>query len=177
MNTAGLIAFLRAAGKLKRIKRTGWVQAGVPNPESVAGHSHRVALLSMVLADSQSLDTSKAMRMALLHDLAEAVTGDLTPSQKHGDHDAAEAEAYKQVIDGLNGEQRSRYTELFREYQAGSTPEAALVHAADKLDMVLQALEYQEEGVEAGRLDQFWDVDLPEEYGALLSALKKLRTC
>jgi 5'-deoxynucleotidase YfbR-like HD superfamily hydrolase len=49
------------------------------------------------------------------------------------------------------------------------------VHAADKLDMVLQALEYQEEGVEPEKLDQFWDIDLPEEYGDLLSALKKLR--
>jgi putative hydrolase of HD superfamily len=79
------------------------------------------------------------------------------------------------VISGLGEKQRSHYTELFREYQAGQTPEAVLVHAADKLDMVLQALEYQEEGVEPEKLDQFWDVDLPEEYGALLSALKKLR--
>ncbi|MFH2111363.1 MAG: HD domain-containing protein [Candidatus Bathyarchaeota archaeon] len=175
MNTTALITFLKAAGKLKQIKRTGWVEAGVPDPESVADHVYRTTLASMVLADTRGLDTSKVVRMALLHDLPEAVTGDLTPRQKPGDHAAAEAQAFRQVISGLGEKQRSRYAELFREYQAGQTPEAALVHAADKLDMVLQAHEYQETGVEANALDQFWDVDLPEEYGALLSALKKLR--
>jgi len=175
MNTTGLIAFLRVAGKLKRIKRTGWVEAGVPDPESVADHVYRTALASMVLADTLGLDTSKVVRMALLHDLPEAVTGDLTPRQKPGDHSSAEARAFNQVVSGLGEKQRSHYAELFREYQAGQTPEAALVHAADKLDMVLQAHEYQETGVEANTLDQFWDVDLPEEYGALLSALKELR--
>ena len=175
MNTTGLIAFLKAAGKLKRIKRAGWVEAGVPDPESVADHVYRTALASMVLADTRGLDTSKVVRMALLHDLPEAVTGDLTPRQKPGDHSSAEAQAFTQVVSGLGEKQRSHYAELFREYQAAQTPEAALVHAADKLDMVLQAHEYQETGVEANTLDQFWDVDLPEEYGALLSALKKLR--
>ena len=175
MNTTGLIAFLKAAGKLKHIKRTGWVEAGVPNPESVADHVYRTALISMVLADTRSLDASKVVRMALLHDLSEAVTGDLTPRQKPLNHAASEANAFQKAMAGLDERQRNQYTELFREYQAGQTPEAALVHAADKLDMVLQAHEYQKTGVEANVLDQFWEVDLPEEYGALLSALKKLR--
>ena len=175
MNTKGLITFLKATGKLKQIKRTGWVEAGVPDPESVADHIYRTALASMVLADARGLDTSKVVRMALLHDLSEAVTGDLTPKQKPGDHSSAEAQAFTQVISGLDEKQRSHYAELFLEYQAGQTPEAALVHAADKMDMVLQAHEYQETGVEPEKLDQFWDVDLPKGYGALLSALKKLR--
>jgi len=175
MNTTGFIAFLKAAGKLKRIKRTGWVEARVPDPESVADHVYRTALASMVLADTRGMDTSKVVRMALLHDLPEVVTGDLTPRQKPRDHSSAEVQAFKQVVSGLGEKQRSHYAELFLEYQTDQTPEAALVHAVDKLDMVLQAHEYQETGVEANALEQFWDVDIPEEYGALLSALKKLR--
>lgn len=175
MNTTDLITFLRAAGRLKQIRRTGWVEAGVPDPESVADHVYRTVLLSMVLADARGLDTSKAVRMALLHDLPEAVTGDLTPRQKQGDHAAAEVKAFHEVIGGLGEKQRSLYAELFSEYREGRTPEAALVHAADKLDMVLQAHEYQDNGVEPEKMDQFWEVDLPEEYGALLAALKELR--
>jgi len=175
MNTTGFITFLRAAGRLKHIRRTGWVEAGVPHPESVADHSHRVALLTMLLSDMRGLDTLRAVKMALLHDLPEAVTGDLTPRQKPGDHSSAEAQAFTQVISGLDEKQRSLYREVFSEYQEGQTPEAALVHAADKLDMVLQALEYQEMGVKLIKVGPFWDVDLPEDYGALLSALKKLK--
>lgn len=177
MEPKGLIAFLRAAGRLKRIRRTGWVEAGVPDPETVAAHSHRVALLSMVLADAQGLDASRAVRMALLHDLAEAVTGDLTPRQKTPGHAAAEAGAFQDVVCGLDEGQRELYTGLFHEYQAGETREAVLVHAADKLDMVLQAHEYKEEGVEPGRLKRFMDVELPEEYEDLLSVLHELGDC
>jgi len=175
MGTADLLTFLKIVGRLKHIRRTGWVEAGVPDPESVADHVYRTVLLSMVLADTRGLDASKAVRMALLHDLPEAVTGDLTPRQKPRDHAAAEANAFHKVIGGLAEKQRSLYSELFSEYQEGRTSEAALVHAADKLDMVLQAYEYQENGVEPEKLGPFWEVDLPEEYGTLLAALKELR--
>jgi len=169
MNTTGLISFLKAAGRLKHIKRTGWVQAGVPDPESVADHSHRVALLSVVLADTGRLDASKAMRMAVLHDLAEAVTGDLTPRQKTAGHEAAESSAFRGLVEGLPAEQRRLYTEIMDEYAAGDTEEAALVHAADKLEMVLQALEYREAGDRG--LDQFLVVEVPPEYRGLYGKL------
>jgi putative hydrolases of HD superfamily len=174
MNAKGILEFIRVAGRLKRTRRTGWVEAGVSDPESVADHTYRVALLSMALADSWGLDSHRAVGMALLHDLAEAVTGDLTPEQKPPDHAAYESEAFRQVVGGLDPDQRSRYTELFLEYVAGETPEAVLVHAADKLDMAIQAHDYIEEGAHDSNLGRFMEVDLPEEYGALLSALKEL---
>ena len=175
MNATSLITFLRIAGRLKRVKRTGWVEAGVPDPESVADHSYRVALISMVLADSRSLDALKAVKMAILHDLPEVLTGDLTPEQKAINYAAAEAQAFQNAVACLSEGQRKQYTELFREYGAGDTPEAILVHTADRLDMVIQALEYEVEGVESSKLDRFWDVHIQKEYEALLSALKKLR--
>lgn len=78
----GLIDFLSIVGRLKRLPRTGWVEAGIKEPESVADHSFRTAVLAMIPADLEGLDSDKVMRMALLHDLAEVETGDLTPDQK-----------------------------------------------------------------------------------------------
>jgi len=160
-----LISLLREAGKLKRLPRTGWVEAGIENPESVADHSYRVALLSMLLSDQAGADTLKAVRMALFHDLAEAVTGDLTPRQKTRGHDAEESRAFRSLVKGLPREQRRLYVDAMDEYAARDTEEAALVHTADKLEMVLQALEYGEAG--ARGLDQFLVVEAPAEYRGL----------
>jgi len=164
-----VITLLRDAGKLKRIPRTGWVEAGVRDPESVADHSYRVALLSTLLSDQAGADTLKALRMAVLHDMAEAVTGDLTPRQKTSGHDAAESRAFRCLVEGLPRGQRRLYTDIMEEYAAGQTVEAALVHAADKLEMVLQALEYRESG--ARGLDQFLAVEIPTEYRGLYEKL------
>ena len=166
MEHVDLIRLLREAGKLKRTRRTGWVEAGVRDPESVADHSYRVALLSMLLSDQQGLDTLKAVRMALLHDLAEAVTGDLTPRQKTPDHEAEELRAFKGLVAGLPPPQRRAYEAAMDEYAKGETGEAALVRAADRLEMVLQALEYVESGSKAD-LAQFMDIQVPVEYAAL----------
>ena len=67
----GILEFLRAVGGLKGLTRRGWLEAGIKNPESVAEHSYRTAVLAMILADLQGLDAEKAIRMALLHDMAE----------------------------------------------------------------------------------------------------------
>jgi putative hydrolase of HD superfamily len=165
-----LIRLLREAGKLKRTRRTGWVEAGVSGPESVADHSYRVALLSMLLSDHRGLDTLKAVRMAILHDLAEAVTGDLTPRQKTPEHGAEELRAFAGLVEGLPTRQRQTYLEAMEEYVAGETGEAALVRAADRLEMVLQALEYEEFGAGAD-LDPFKCVLVPAEYAGLYRSL------
>ena len=169
MEPEKVISLLREAGKLKRLPRTGWVEAGVRDPESVADHSYRVALLSMLLSDQAGADTLKTLRMAVLHDLAEAVTGDLTPRQKTGDYEAMESRAIRGLVEGLPVEQRRLYVDAMDEYATGETEEAALVHTADKLEMVLQALEYREGG--ARDLDQFLVVEVPADYRGLYEKL------
>ncbi|KAA0001413.1 MAG: HD domain-containing protein [Thermoplasmata archaeon] len=67
------------AGKLKGIKRKGWLRIGIEKVESVACHSYRVAFLAMLIGDALNLNVEKMLKMALLHDLAEATTGDITP--------------------------------------------------------------------------------------------------
>ena len=145
MNPENLRCFLAYAGKLKQIPRTGWIDSDVPDPESVADHSYRTALTSMVLSDSLELDTLKVMRMALLHDLAESLTGDITPSLKQENHAEQEDQAMKQILGCLPEELQQSYRGTWREYQEQETPEAILVHDADKLEMILQASEYQNE--------------------------------
>jgi len=150
------------AGRLKSIPRTGWLQAGIDSPETVAEHTYRTALLSMVMADIQGLDTDRALRMSLLHDLAEAETGDLTPEQKGEDHQKLEAEALNSLLSLLPKQIADRYRSLWEEYEEASSPEAKLVHQADKLEMVLQALEYEEAGASPEGLGRFFEVEIEE---------------
>ncbi len=154
-------ALMRYAGKLKELKRTGWVESSVPEPESVADHSYRVALLAMTLSDMKGLDTLKTVRMALLHDLAESKTGDLTPRQKQGDHGKLESDAIMDILSTLPEKVSQLYSHTWDEYQANETPEAKLVHNADKIEMLIQAKEYESEGA---KLDQFWETEIDPEY-------------
>lgn len=160
MNLEGLLRFLRAAGMLKRTIRSGWRRIGVEDPESVADHSYRTALLTMLLADLEGVDCEKALRMALLHDLAESMMGDLTPEEKRllgESYHRREEEAMERLLEGLPGELTRRYLELWREYKRCETPEARLTHQADRLEMVIQALEYEMEGgVKAENFNRFW---------------------
>src|SRR3989338_4168161 len=72
-----LFEFFKTAGRLKKIKRTGWVLKGVKNAESVADHTFRVALMCLVLGKNRKLNLLKLLEMALVHDLAESVIGDI----------------------------------------------------------------------------------------------------
>lgn len=69
--------FLYEAGTLKQTKRTGWWMAGVRDPESVAEHSWRTALLASVIAKLEGADPAKAAFLAVWHDSQETRTGDV----------------------------------------------------------------------------------------------------
>ena len=72
-----MFGFALAAARLKGVRRAGWVEKlGMESPESVADHSYATAMLVMARSDEEGLDTALALRMALLHDLAESETGD-----------------------------------------------------------------------------------------------------
>ena len=172
MNHKDLLEFLRDAGDLKRIPRTGWVQAGIKEPESVADHSFRTTLLAMVLSDQMGLDTEKVVRMALIHDLAESRTGDLTPSQKPDDHSENESNAMAGILGLLPRGLGDRYMVLWEEYETKETPEARLVHNADRIEMLVQALEYEDDAV---NLEHFWGTHVDAEYKEIIDLLKKKR--
>lgn len=160
---AKLISSMESIYKLKSIPRSGWIQSGIPESEveSIAGHSFGMAMLIINLRSQlleNGIDVERALKMALIHDVAEAITGDYTPMddiselEKH----LAEDEAFTQIMDG-NHEGRF-LKELWDEFEAGNSPEAQVVKRMDKLDMLIQAYIYEKQ--QSIRLDSFWaDMD------------------
>ena len=145
-----LLDFFRTGAALKKIPRQGWIdRLSMGDPESVADHSYMTALVSMVASDMGwgGCDTGKVLRMALLHDLAEARTGDLTPgeigAQEKRDMEDA---AFGRIVEDLPEPVRGQYLRIWEEYQLRESPEAVLVHQIDRLEMALQAETYRRDG-------------------------------
>lgn len=133
---------------LKHVDRAGWLRHGIEQPESVAAHSWGVAWLVLVLAPPD-LDRGLALSYAVLHDLAEVKTGDLTP---HDGVSAAEKSAREATAIGqLSQNLPSHVAPLWHAYEAQADPESRFVRQLDRLDMALQAAAYaQRDGVELG---------------------------
>ena len=141
---------------LDRIPRAGFVLRGVAEPESVAEHTLHVLFLVWSLGPKiEGLDVMRAVEVALLHDLAELRIGDLPRTSSHyfpaGAKKAAEAAAMADVLAPLDG----RAQLLYDEYQQGTTPEARLVKACDKLQLMLKVAVYERWGT--GALAEFWE--------------------
>jgi len=150
-----IIKFLEITGVLKRTQRTGWVDIGVYQPESVADHTFRTAVFCMLYADMEELDPLKLLRMALIHDLPEAIIGDLMPNQKTAETRKEEEEAINQMLSLLPKTQREKYLAVWNEYQAGKTKEAKTVRQIEKIEMALQAKEYEKFGADRRCLERF----------------------
>jgi putative hydrolase of HD superfamily len=149
------IKFLEITGMLKRTARAGWVEVGIYQPESVADHTFRTAILCMLYADMEGLDPLKLLRMALIHDLPEAVIGDLTPSKKTAETREKEETAINQILNLLPTRQREIYITVWNEYQEGKTREAQAVRQLEKIEMALQAKEYEKAGSANKSLQRF----------------------
>ncbi len=136
------------AGQLKRLKRSGWLLAGIKDPETVAEHSHRAALMGFLLAEKMGLDAEKVLKMLVFHDLAETRIGD-----GHRVYDRYMGEARKkgerEVIrdqSELMGEFGKKYVDLMTEFNEGESAEAVLARDVDKLECAIQAKEYLDIG-------------------------------
>jgi putative hydrolase of HD superfamily len=150
-----LINFFQVTGRLKRTSRSGWVEAGIRQPESVADHIFRTAILCMIYADLEGLNQLKLLRMALIHDLPEAITGDLTPSKKTKGSKDREDTAINQLLNLLPRKLREKYLMDWKEYQEGKTRDAKAVRQLEKLEMALQAIEYETAGLTGQNLKRF----------------------
>ena len=130
-----IIDFLFEVGMLKRTPRSGWQFLG-SGAESVADHVFRTAMIALVLARMDGeVDADRVLRMALVHDLPEARTGDLNyMNQRYVRAD--ELAAADDLVAGLPF--AGELHELLQEYREESTPEALLAHDADQLELLLQ---------------------------------------
>ncbi|XP_039916126.1 5'-deoxynucleotidase HDDC2 [Hirundo rustica] len=154
----GLLAFLRLLGQLKRVPRTGWVYRNVANPESVSDHMYRMAMMALVTED-KNLNKDRCLRLALVHDMAECIVGDIAPADnipKEEKH-RREKTAMQQLTQLLSEDLRKEIYELWEEYENQSTAEAKFVKQLDQCEMILQAFEYEELENTPGRLQDFFD--------------------
>ena len=144
----GLAGLISRAVSLKGVPRQGWIdKAGIPRPESVADHSYGTALAAMAAGDALGLDTLRMVRMALLHDLAESITGDIVPGAvPAGEKAGIEGAAMAEILGGLPGPLRGAYGDAWAEFEAGRTAEAAMVRELDKIEMAAQAAAYSGAG-------------------------------
>ncbi|KAJ2999998.1 hypothetical protein HKX48_003291, partial [Thoreauomyces humboldtii] len=143
---AGILKFLHAIENLKRTKRTGWVENGIADAESIADHMHRMGILSLLLPQSSPIDRTRCIKMSIVHDLAECIVGDLTPhggiskAEKH----KRERDAMDELVDMLQGSvEAEEIRDLWKEYEDAATEEALFVKDLDKFEMIVQALEYE----------------------------------
>jgi putative hydrolases of HD superfamily len=170
-----MVALFRTLANLKRTKRTGWIDRGVPaaEVESVADHTLMTALIGWLLAlPDASLDADRVLKLAMIHDMAEAIVGDRPPYEPHEvpsreepevlraffsvrhlrsaenaaakrqDEDAAAAT----LISLLPGGVASEIEALWHEYEAQETPEARFVKEVDTLEAYLQSRTYAASG-------------------------------
>ncbi|KAG0463154.1 hypothetical protein HPP92_021630 [Vanilla planifolia] len=151
------VDFLSLCHRLKRTKRAGWVRRGVREPESVADHMYRMGVMALIAKDIPGVDRDRCIKMALVHDIAEAIVGDITPSDgiPKEEKSRREREAIDHMCSLLGGGSRAKEIhELWLEYEENSSLEAKIVKDFDKVEMILQALEYeQEQGID---LDEFF---------------------
>jgi len=140
--------------KLKEVRRKGWVDSGVKDAESVADHTCAVALCVLMAAHGRKgIDLGKALAMALLHDLAEAVVGDITPFDGVPREEKMEKEekALRGILGSLPKGSRDGLLSLWKEMLAGKSPEAKLVLEADTFDRLVQAKVYLDKGYKVER--------------------------
>jgi putative hydrolase of HD superfamily len=142
----GAVNFLFEMGLLKRAKRTGWWIAGIKDPETIAEHSFRTAILGTVLAAMEGADPARVALLCVLHDTQETRTGDIPHIGRRyltaKDNEAVTAD---QVAD-CPPEVGATIAAAVAEYEAGETMEAIVARDADKLECLIQAIEYRTQG-------------------------------
>ncbi|WP_436842524.1 HD domain-containing protein [Streptomyces flaveolus] len=139
--------FLYEAGTLKNTKRSGWWMAGVKDPESVADHSWRTALIASIIAKLEGADPARAAFLAVWHDSQESRTGDVNHLGKKYTRGEADPEAITaDQVAGMPAVLADAVKELVAEYEAKESPEALCARDADKLECMIQGVEYRDQG-------------------------------
>ena len=156
------IPFLHLLERLKTTPREGWRRVKVDHGESISDHMYRMSIITMLAPKplSSRLDIPRCTKMALIHDMAESLVGDITPvdgiskNEKHRREAASMDYLSKNLLGAVvNGGKEAGIgmREVWQEYEDNETLEAKFVHDVDKLELILQMVEYEKRY--AGKLD------------------------
>ena len=146
------VQFFHYLERLKIEKREGWRRFGISQGESIADHMYRMSLITMLAPPELAarLDIPRCTRMALIHDMAEGLVGDLTPVDgiPKVEKSRREADTIDWVAHGLLGKVHKGIAgqdlkSIWWEYEEGTTPESKFVHDVDKIELILQMVEYE----------------------------------
>ncbi|GMM37421.1 5'-deoxynucleotidase [Saccharomycopsis crataegensis] len=169
-----VIIFLEIISLLKKQKRTGWLDFNIKECESISDHMYRMSIISTLLPDqvvnilspereTVVLNRSRCVQIAVVHDMAESLVGDITPKdvkvgkdEKHYREISTMEYLTKKLIKPYNEAAALEIMELWLEYENISTIEARYVKDIDKFEMILQAFEYEKEHLSVN-LEPFYE--------------------
>lgn len=139
-----ILALMETASKLKELQRTGWIEHRVPgNLETTASHIFGVTLLAWWFSEKEMSKKERIIKMALVHDLLESITGDFTPkSISKSERDKIEERSLEIIVTMLPKELKEEIWSLIHEYRNSETKESRIVKACDRLDTLFQAYFY-----------------------------------
>ncbi|MFI7108755.1 HD family hydrolase [Nonomuraea sp. NPDC050227] len=143
---ARLTGLLYEIGLLKRYKRTGWLVAGVRDPESIADHSFRTAIIASVITALEGGNPERAAFMSLFHDTQETRVTDIPYVGKRYLAAAQNEEVTADQVRGLPEPVAEMLGGAVGEYEGKTSLEAVCARDADKLECLMQAVEYREQG-------------------------------
>jgi putative hydrolase of HD superfamily len=175
---AGIVEFLRAAERLKTETRSAWTSAGAP--ESVAEHTWRMTLLALLLSpEFPEIDFARLVRICIVHDLGEAIGGDVPAPEQERRRAAGEAtgkgaderQDLMTLVASLPARQREEILALWDEYEAATTPEARLAKGIDKLETILQHVQ----GSNPSDFDYRFNLDYGRSHTASPPLIAELR--
>ncbi|MCP6720250.1 MAG: HD domain-containing protein [Patescibacteria group bacterium] len=137
------IEFLFEIGSLHNIQR-GWRQHLGMDCANVLEHTLRVIWLALIIARKEGVkNEEKILKMALVHDIAETRTTDLSYIQKVY-VDADENASARDLFEGT--EVQNFYSDVLQEYEKRESIEAKIIKDADNLDIDLEIKELEERG-------------------------------
>lgn len=168
MSVGDIVDTMISLHPLERVPRAGFLLRGVTEPETVAAHSHGLALLTLLVCSEypKDFDSAKAVEMALIHDLQEVSTMDIPLPAGSDAFRAAKETAEEEIFNALFSRVSPRISDRYAEFRRSETAEAKLIRGLDKAQMMIKVLCYEREG--RGYLEEFWnhrhnfpDFDIP----------------
>lgn len=152
-NSTSPVPFFHLLERLKTTKREGWRRFDINHGESISDHMYRMSVMTMLAPPSLAsrLNLQHCMKMALIHDMAESLVGDITPVDPIKKTEKARREAAvmeyisKSLLRGVPSGMLAGddILAVFNEYEANETLDSQFVHDVDKMELLLQMVEYE----------------------------------
>lgn len=146
------LSFFHMLERLKTTKREGWRRFGIERGESISDHMYRMSIISMFAPPSLAarVDLNKCMKMCLIHDMAELLVGDITPVDGVVKSEKSRRESLTMdfLTKNLFGNKDDaavgkEIRDIWNEYEESKTLDSHYVHDVDKMELLLQMMEYE----------------------------------